>query len=314
MGMAASQARFLGLTARKTNTEFEGQQVNQQRTSLANESSGLFNQMLTLKVPIPPDTNNFYNMRYTYADGSDNYEITNYAPSTTVDNAFVVNVIKSNYVDKGYKQTLNTVAIKQSTTTPGSWSINVGSSTNAITPAQNLPLATEMGIKDSSGNINPNFYKYTDSASNKDYYMSEADFLNYTKSGDYSGSIDQYYYQSTKQTTNEKIDGVTFVDNGNGSFAKITVPGQGTMALSTERVRDDVGYQAAMSDYSYTKDLYDKTIADINAQTSVIQQQDRTLELRLKQLDTEQQALQTEMDAVSKVIDKNIESTFKTFA
>ena len=26
MGMAASQARFLGLTARKTNVEFEGQQ------------------------------------------------------------------------------------------------------------------------------------------------------------------------------------------------------------------------------------------------------------------------------------------------
>ena len=27
MGMAASQARFLGLTARKTNVEYEGQQI-----------------------------------------------------------------------------------------------------------------------------------------------------------------------------------------------------------------------------------------------------------------------------------------------
>ena len=27
MGMAASQARFLGLTARKSNTEYQGQQV-----------------------------------------------------------------------------------------------------------------------------------------------------------------------------------------------------------------------------------------------------------------------------------------------
>ena len=35
MGMAASQARYLALTARKTNTEWEGQQINQARTALA---------------------------------------------------------------------------------------------------------------------------------------------------------------------------------------------------------------------------------------------------------------------------------------
>ena len=52
---------------------------------------------------------------------------------------------------------------------------------------------------------------------------------------------------------------------------------------------------------------------DINAKTEQIQTEDRTLELRLKQLDTEQNALQTEMDAVHKVISKNIENTFKTF-
>ena len=59
---------------------------------------------------------------------------------------------------------------------------------------------------------------------------------------------------------------------------------------------------------------YEKRIAEINAETEQIQQQDRTLELRLKQLDTEQNALQTEMEAVKKVITKNIEMTFKTFS
>ena len=54
-------------------------------------------------------------------------------------------------------------------------------------------------------------------------------------------------------------------------------------------------------------------MADINAKTEQIQEQDRTLELRLRQLDTEQEALQTEMEAFKKVIEKNIESTFKTF-
>ena len=40
MGMAASQARYLGLTARKTNVEYEGQQINQARTALANQTDG----------------------------------------------------------------------------------------------------------------------------------------------------------------------------------------------------------------------------------------------------------------------------------
>lgn len=53
MGMAASQARFLGLTARKTNVEYEGQQVNQQRTTLANESANYYNQLLGMTVPTP---------------------------------------------------------------------------------------------------------------------------------------------------------------------------------------------------------------------------------------------------------------------
>ena len=34
MGLAASQARFLGLTARKSGVEYQGQQIKQQRTAL----------------------------------------------------------------------------------------------------------------------------------------------------------------------------------------------------------------------------------------------------------------------------------------
>lgn len=308
MGMAASQARFLGLTARKTNTEYEGQQVNQQRTALANESSGLFNKMLKLTVPIPPDTNNFYNMRYTYSAGADSYEITNYAPSTNNLGSYKVTVNHNTTADKGYKQDLNNVNLHKDPAT-GLWTANIGSLNTQLSTIQKPDLATEMGIN------NPNFYTYKD-ANNKSYYINEDDFNAYTANGsaDYTGTISQYYYQATKQTKSEVIDGVSFTVDSNGSFTQITVPNQGTMNLTTERVRDDVGYETAMRNYTMTKDAYDKTIADINAQTSVIQQQDRTLELRLKQLDTEQQALQTELESVAKVIDKNIDSTFKTFA
>lgn len=39
MGMSASQARFTGLTARKSDVEFQGQQINQARMNLATESA-----------------------------------------------------------------------------------------------------------------------------------------------------------------------------------------------------------------------------------------------------------------------------------
>ena len=70
MGMAASQARFLGLTARKTNVEYEGQQVNQQRTTLSNQSANYYNQLLGMTVPVPPSVSDYTKTVYTFEDGA----------------------------------------------------------------------------------------------------------------------------------------------------------------------------------------------------------------------------------------------------
>lgn len=75
MGMAASQARYLGLTARKTNVEYEGQQINQARTALANQSANTFNDLLALEVPTAPSTQDFTELKYTYKDGTEGEEI-----------------------------------------------------------------------------------------------------------------------------------------------------------------------------------------------------------------------------------------------
>ena len=66
MGLAASQARFLGITARKSNIEYEGQQVNQQRTVLAQEVSDLYNKLMQLDKPIQPVQSEFYETNYTF--------------------------------------------------------------------------------------------------------------------------------------------------------------------------------------------------------------------------------------------------------
>jgi hypothetical protein len=51
----------------------------------------------------------------------------------------------------------------------------------------------------------------------------------------------------------------------------------------------------------------------LQARIAAIQSIDKSLELHLKRVDTQHEAVQTEIDAVRKVIGKNIESSFKTF-
>jgi len=70
MGMSASQARFLSLTARKNNVEFHGQQINQQRTTLSNESANYYSELCNLSVPIPPSIDDYTNITYTFDDGA----------------------------------------------------------------------------------------------------------------------------------------------------------------------------------------------------------------------------------------------------
>lgn len=52
MGLAASQARYLTLTARKSDLEFTGQQINQSRTQLAN----IVNNLFTISANLDPDS------------------------------------------------------------------------------------------------------------------------------------------------------------------------------------------------------------------------------------------------------------------
>ena len=95
MGMAASQARYLSLSARKTNTEYEGQQLNQQRLNLANQSADLFNQMLTMSVPTCPDSNDFTTLQYAWSDGINDEVISDYYQIATPNEEF-------NYVVTSY--------------------------------------------------------------------------------------------------------------------------------------------------------------------------------------------------------------------
>ena len=305
MGMAASQARFLGLTARKTNTEYEGQQVNQQRTALANQSSGLFNQMLTLKVPTPPDSNAYYTTQYTYTDNEGSAKIMSYTPVTGTSDQYNLVVQKTvqenSFVNKG----TNTKKVTSDSTS--------GQTVYYFGDALLSGPASIDGYIDGSSTIskaNYFYYSVTDNDTTKTVYLKESDILGNVGQ---TPTLKEYNIQQISRTKETPVFGATMQTDANGRFCLIST-GSNSYPVTYSKVEDTEAYNLAMREYTISKDNYDKSIADINAQTESIQQQDRTLELRLKQLDTEQSALQTELEAVTKVIEKNVESTFKTFA
>ena len=162
---------------------------------------------------------------------------------------------------------------------------------------------------------------YTFTMNGKTYFTTESDLYNSMNTPhDPAQPIDiqdylTYYNASYIKTKIEKTNNALLETDGNGRFTSVKFDDDSVVySLNVETVTDEAAYQDAMNEYNYKKEQYEKTIADINAQTSIIQQEDRTLELRLKQLDTEQNALATEMDAVKKVIKDNVEKTFKTFS
>ena len=53
--------------------------------------------------------------------------------------------------------------------------------------------------------------------------------------------------------------------------------------------------------------------AEYEAKIAKLERIDKKFDTQIQQLTTEQKAIETEMDSVKKVIDKNIEETFKTF-
>ena len=514
MGMAASQARYLALTARKTNTEWEGQQINQARTALANQSANLFNRLLNLEVPNAPKTTDYTELQYSYTDGDNNSVLEEWHKLSDKNSDYNYSVKHYYYADifTGAKKMLSDPQIQigdvlkelqyhtdTATITYGHDSVTVKVKneeeprvyTKVTTPskeltdfakAKNIALKDGLPVSDSvygrqdadgtwhfylanveektydrhitqamvdsdanlrnylraagyldnTDKIKPDFIDtenrsriygketpegvnsywefvteetggadqairyagnsvdnkdysmaynvpsyvgnsrltelselivndnidqvadlaqilkdcpdssvnkylsfnpatgnleyeghgiYTFELNGQNYYTTEADLRNsaghpYDPSKPIDAQAKLAYYNATY--INKKIEetnNALLETDGQGRFKSVRFDNDSIVySLNVETVTDEAAYQDAMNKYLYKKEQYEKTIADINAKTSIIQKEDRTLELRLKQLDTEQNALSVEMDAVKKVIKDNVDKTFKTFS
>ena len=356
MGMAASQARFLSLTARKTNVEYEGQQINQQRTTLSNESSNYYSQLCNLVVPTPPSSEDFTKTVYSFTDGSETNTINSiiaqkegiyllnytqsYETENVVANGSVVTTRMATttgyeyYVGATKLRTINpeaTISSPEVVNDAYLGQLLVEGKSDEVQKILDLEnqYLTMLREKYSSGSETDWFVKYqknsTTGAFEPVFYNKEqvenADYSD--KTGASLSGIRSYVYGQTIETREVKNAQTRVEQDTSGRFVSVFIydldaegkrKETGTEYTLTARTEsDERGYNDAMNQYNYNKAKYDQEIQAINAKIEVIQGQDKDLELRLKQLDTEENAISTEMEAVKKVIQKNVETSFKTF-
>ncbi len=343
MGMAASQARFLGLTARKTNTEYEGQQVNQQRTMLANKSANYYNDLLGMTVPTPPSIDEYTKTVYSFNDGAlentvnslvaqaDGKYLVSYTRTWTNDHAVVA--ASSSIVTRAgqfpdYEYSVGAKKIRE-----------LGDMSNyqedeylsTLTDKQRDDLAEEENLYkamltekygESKGGwsviyrLDTTSETWTPTFYNKDDLTKDTTI--YSDTGSSQSFIKAYTIGTQKERDEVKGATAMLEKDSSGRYINITIFDEDgkstTYSLTTSTTTDQAAYNDALNQYEYKKTQYDKSVQDINSKIEIIQAEDRSLELRLKQLDTEQKAIQTEMEAVTKVIEKNTSDTFKTFS
>ena len=105
MGMSASQARLIALTARMNDIEYQGQQINQQRTTLSNQVNALYNQLLEMSVPTPPSTSDYTKVQYSGTADASKFTLGNVIPTgknDRGDNTYVWVGKKASYDEKRF--------------------------------------------------------------------------------------------------------------------------------------------------------------------------------------------------------------------
>lgn len=439
MGLSASQARLLSLTARQSNLEYEGQQINQQRTTLSNESSNYYNSLLEMEVPVPPSSNDYTKIVYSFTIGGNKATIdetlpqedgngnTTYIVSYTTELSTIGVQENTSYKtaasakrtegavkeyngtfdekDTYYLSTMNRVSqdeLSELKKTAGTQAYVLGAIGDAnkantiiigndgyqisydqyqkITDADKKK-ACSFYIPDDGKDVNkqryvlsyaqiPNektFNEYNDNTNNKhksmifryeegtnkgfysykassgndytvvdskyeeafinaglnnnDYYQYEASSgIRFVKREDVEGNLNNqsrtittFAVSTIDVTKKNTLSGASVEFDSSGRISSITDEEGNTYTMTASTETDNQAYDDAYNQYEYNQYVYDQKQTEINANIEILQAQDKSLELRLSTLDTQHSAIQTELEAVKKVMSKNIDNSFKTF-
>ena len=435
MGLSASQARLLSLTARQSNLEFEGQQINQQRTNLSNQSANYYNSLLTMTVPTPPSTDDYTTIKYSFVIGGNDATIAQVLPqdnkgnylveytttlasigvqentaykitasanasSTKTGKAELVNnpneaynadlqyyvqtfreddehgeytalnnnsdrysddrvaagdvtfydkfgnqVDKTAALDNGKLKDEYTALVKKESDEIGYSTVSVqladrASYQNALDKGEKVTKFQENTSDNTYGSDNVVTYSASNDTTfstvgseykeafinagldiNEYYQYKSSTGIRFAKKEDVEKSannstlsITTFAVASMNKSQKTQLSGVQIEFDTTGRISSMTDAEGNTYTMTASTETDDNAYEDAYNQYTYDQYVYDQKQNEINAHIEILQAQDKNLELRLSQLNTEHSAIQTEMEAVNKVISKNIDTSFKTFS
>lgn len=178
--------------------------------------------------------------------------------------------------------------------------------------------------KNNNQSFDPRSYQLALDAGNK------ADLNYYKNIFSKMQSSGYFTYTNTPATAKDDPEHYKYASVGTGTAGNV----------QKSPLKDNIVFEAALRDGSLRLEYYsttsksfktttiseDNCIQEVSDERAIaraeskynqdmadLENQDKKLDLELKKLDTEHSALQTEYDSVKNVVDKNVESSFKTF-
>lgn len=320
--MSSSQARLMSLTARLSDLEYSAQSVQNSKIRLADRSeastreyqAALNQEKLTV---YSPDTLNkidatAYNLttynaistmdRQRFLHDLEGRILVTAAVGASYDNS--QNAGGESYNLKQLYPTANDylVAILGYSNEPQALAAGLTYNQNQVTYYTNRYTGVEAfmnssGYTSNPANVNPALTQDLGATVYYNNIFNQIAAHGYNSPGDAKMRDSEWLYEMLQ-------NGQIFLSEwdskggamGTGAFVDVSY-NSGDVTLQTEK--DDLKLAKAEADYELVQ--------------AEIQSQDKKFDLQLKQIETEHSAIQTEIDSVKKVINKNIERSFKVF-
>jgi hypothetical protein len=284
MGLSSSQARLLNLTARMHQIEYKAAKLEAQKLQMANESTRVYEDYLEAM----DKTKIQYKVLNT--DGSVTYnDISSY----------------NNLLSAGYALNYNGVVYDGSTaytTTDGSAAYVATTPITVTSDNQNdypgLSVGTYYQKLDGSGYVESSKVKTTGVTLNFEQLCKDS-------------------YGATKTPTGNDVETVITNLINSGSVTIATKRSDGTFANQTQFDFSD--YETSVSTDTGLQEVTDevnlkKAEAKYEADMKQIDLKDRKFDTDLAALDTERNAIKSEMETLKSVAKENVERTFKLFS
>lgn len=306
MGLSASQARFLQLTARRGDIEYEAQRINFERLQLASDLTDASNKY--------EEATTNRQLTFSFNTGSEVQEVVlSYANYRNYMNQQLegLQTTQNKYylVSQSGKIVVGSEEEKQQM-------IEQHSSFDSIAKIQEAKAKTEAfnnQAEDAEEKIQ---------LSDEDKRLAAIDLT-----GEYMTRVmtnadgeEELYYVHQQFSEDDivvapDLDNVDVFQNaikeGIYFFAQFEKDSESEDMVLKSKGWETLGGGAISEEYDKTDDAAAE--AEFRATQAKIQKLDKKLELRLDQLETQRSAITTEMESIEKIIQDNIEQSFKTF-